>query len=126
MKITFTKCLCDFLFQRCFFFSQAEPLCVVQFRKICKLKGTLNFPRSERFSTIHPFCDSTKAGQRQKEVINQVNGKLINGIIFVDHQISEHCDTKLSKMSHCHISCQWHECMCVCAVLQMLVHIQYA
>lgn len=23
----------------------------------------------------------------------------------------EHCDTKLSRMSHCHISCQWHKCV---------------
>lgn len=28
----------------------------------------------------------------------------------MDHWISEHCDTKLSRMSHCHISC--HVCTC--------------
>lgn len=53
---------------------------------------------------MHRLCDSNKAGHGQKEVINQVNVKFVNGIIFVDHWISEHCDTKLSRMSHCHIS----------------------
>lgn len=52
------------------------------------------------------FCGSTKAACRQKEVINQVNGNLNNGIILADQWMLEHCDTKLSKMSFCHISCQ--------------------
>lgn len=73
-----------------------------------EIESFLNFPRSEYtfFFTMHPPRVSTKTGHRQKEVINQVNGKLINGIIFVDHWILEHCDTKLSRMSYCHISCQ--------------------
>lgn len=55
---------------------------------------------------VHSFHNSTKAAHRQKEVRNQVNGNLINGIILADQRILEHCDTKLSRMSYCHISCQ--------------------
>lgn len=33
---------------------------------------------------VHLFCGFSKAARRQKEVINQVNGNLINGIILAD------------------------------------------
>lgn len=72
---------------------------------------------------------ATKAGHRQKEVINQANGKLINGVIFFfeAHRILGHCDTKLSKLSHylsvCARVCV-HTCvrMCSLAQLWMLAH----
>lgn len=73
------------------------------------------------FFTTNQPCDSTKAGQRQKEVIKQVNVKLINGFSFVDHRLLERRDTKLSRMSRCHIF-QSVTQMCSHVGLQMLVY----
>lgn len=63
------------------------------------------------FCKVHSSRNSSKAADRQKDVINQVNDNLINGPLLADQWILEHCDTKLSRMSYCHIFCQWHTCV---------------
>ena len=40
----------------------------------------------------------------------------------MDYWISEHCDTKLSRMSHCHISCQRHKCVYTCGSADVSVY----
>lgn len=102
--------------------------------KTCNLRVLTFLLMRFFFFIMRPSYDSTKAGQRQKEVINQVNVKLIMGlflwIIGSQNTVTPNCQgchtvtflvmcvhvaPQMLEYIHC-VHARVHACVCVCTV----------